>query len=191
MIKRLISKARRFRRDESGTSTIEFVMWFPIFVMTAYSGLEIGIVSFNHANLERAVDEIVQDVRMNNIHKYTTSQDGWTEALLKREICERAGSIPKCFEKILLEMESINPLDAPGPDSIINIEPLCVDSPKDIRDKDKQIFTVGNQNELMVIRACVEVKPLFLGTTLGQLARFESNGHYELHSMSVFVHEPN
>lgn len=196
MIKRLISKAKRFRRDENGTASIEFVMWFPIFLMTTYSGLEYGMLAYNHANLERALDEIIQDVRMNKIEKYDTSDDAsWSHTLLKEQICKKAVAIPECFDNLSIEMQSINPMedyvDSPAA-SVLNQDPLCLDTPQEIREPDDQIFEVGGANELMIIRVCVEVKPLIVGSTLSQQVRkHKTNGRYQLHAMSVFVHEPN
>ena len=199
MIKRLLSKAKRFRRDEEGTSTIEFVMWFPIFLMSTYSGVEYGIGAYNHANLERALDEIIQDVRMNKIEKYDPAPDAsWSHTLLKEQICIKAAAIPDCFNNLSLEMQSVDPMDdlsvpnADGQLPIINSEPLCLDMPEDIDEADARIFEVGAANELMIIRACVEIKPLIVGSTLSQQVRkHKTNGRYQLHAMSVFVHEPN
>ena len=191
MITRLLAKARSFRREETGNAPIEFVMWFPIFLMTTYSGVEMGIVAWNHANLERALDETIQDVRMNLIDKYDTSADAqWTHTLLKQIICDKAGAIPDCFANLALEMVTVdpyvgNPMLASGYE-----DPFCVDTPEEIRGKDDQLFEQGTSNELMVIRACVEITPLFFGTTLGKLAQQDPDGQYELHATSVFVHEP-
>lgn len=196
MIKRLFSRVRRFRRDEEGTSTIEFVMWFPIFLMSTYSGVEYGILSYNHANLERALDEIIQDVRMNKIEKYDPSPTAsWSHTLLKEQICKKAGAIPDCFANLSVEMQSFDPMDDPnavGREALFTLDPLCLDTPEEIREPDKRIFEVGASNELMIIRACVEVKPLIVGSTLSQqLRKHKSNDRYQLHAMSVFVHEPN
>ncbi len=191
MIRRLFRRLRLFRRDEEGMATIEFVMWFPIFIMTTYSGVELGIVAYNHANLERALDETIQDVRMNHISKYTVNpEEGWTHTLLKEIVCDKAGAIPDCFENLALEMTSIDPFKGNPMLSGEFVNPFCVDTPEDVRGKKDQMFSPGAANELMVIRACVEIKPLFNGTTLGKLAQRDPDGQYELHATTVFVHEP-
>jgi hypothetical protein len=180
---------RRFRREEKGMATIEFVMWFPIFIMTTYSGVEMGIVAWNHANLERALDSTIQDVRMNRIDLYE-GETAWTHDLIKQIICDEAGGIPDCMNSLAVEMTRVNQFDSSTVLTGDFDRPFCVDTPEEIRGKDDQIFSPGTANELMIIRACVEISPLFFGTTLGQLARQDPDGQYELHATTVFVHEP-
>ncbi len=189
MIRHLKSVLRRFRREEKGMATIEFVMWFPIFMITTYSGIEIGILAWNHANLERALDSTIQDVRMNRIDLYE-GETGWTHDLLKRIICEKAAAIPNCLDNLAVEMTKVDQFDSNAVLTGQFVRPFCVDTPEDIRGKEDQIFSPGTANELMIIRACVEISPLFFGTELGQLARKDPDGQYELHATTVFVHEP-
>ncbi|WP_170718247.1 TadE family protein [Ruegeria profundi] len=189
MIRHLKKKLRRFRREEKGMATIEFVMWFPIFIMTTYSGVEMGIVAWNHANLERALDSTIQDVRMNRIDLYE-GETAWTHDLIKQIICDEAGGIPDCMNSLAVEMTRVNQFDSSTVLTGDFDRPFCVDTPEEIRGKDDQIFSPGTANELMIIRACVEISPLFFGTTLGQLARQDPDGQYELHATTVFVHEP-
>ncbi len=185
MIKRLLHKFRTFRRKEDGMATIEFVFWFPIFIMTTYSAVEVGIGAFNHANLERGLDETIRDVRLNNLEKYTTNvQDGWTHTLLKDIVCDKAGYIPECKENLILEMTRVDPFMG----NTLDPNPYCIDTPATIRNS--QIFEPGTSDELMIVRACVEVKPLWWGTILGAIARKKPNGMYELHATTVFVYEP-
>lgn len=193
MTGRVLKKLRRFRSQEDGMATIEFVFWFPIFMITTYLGVEIGIVAYNHANLERAMDETIQDVRMNRIEDYDSSIGAqWTHTLLKQIICDKAGAIPDCFSNLALEMTSVDPFEASQP--ILNgdfQDPYCVDTPEEVRGKDDQLFTPGTGSELMILRACVEINPLFFGTALGRLVRMDPvDDQYELHVTTVFVHEP-
>ncbi len=185
MIKRLLQKTRLFRRREDGMATIEFVFWFPIFLMTTYSAVEVGIGAFNHANLERALDETIRDVRLNNLEKYTTNVDqGWTHDLLKRVVCEKAAFIPDCSENLALEMTRVDPFVG----NTLDPTAYCVDTPATVRQN--PVFQPGASDELMIVRACVEVKPLWWGTSLGVIARQKDNGQYELHATTVFVYEP-
>jgi len=185
MIKRLLHRIRHFRRREDGMATIEFVFWFPIFIMTTYSGVEVGIGAFNHANLERALDETIRDVRLNNLEKYTTNvSQGWTHDLLKEIVCDKAAFIPNCEANLALEMTRIDPFAG----NQLDPNPFCVDTPATIRQN--QVFEPGASNELMIVRACVEINPLWFGTELGRYARKNPNGQYELHATTVFVYEP-
>lgn len=193
MIKNFFQKLRLFRRNEDGMATIEFVFWFPIFMITTYNGVEIGIVAYNHSNLERAMDETIQDVRMNRIEEYDSSIGAqWTHTLLKQIICDKAGAIPNCFENFALEMTSIDQFASNQPVlSGAFQDPYCTDTPEEVRGKDDQLFTPGTSNQLMILRGCVEINPLFFGTALGRMVRFDPvDDQYELHVSTVFVHEP-
>lgn len=191
MIGLLPKRLRRFRRNENGMATIEFVFWFPIFIMTTYFGVEIGIVAYNHAHLERALDETIQDVRMNRIDQYDSSDGAqWTHTLLKQIICDKALALPNCFENIALEMTSVDPFASNNAILQGTLSPYCADTPEEVRGLDDQIFTTGSSNELMILRACVEIKPLFVGSLWNQVVSDHPEGQYELHATTVFVHEP-
>ncbi|SHF22793.1 hypothetical protein SAMN05444279_12236 [Ruegeria intermedia] len=185
MIRKLLSKFRLFRRNEGGMATIEFIFWFPIFVGTTYSAVEVGIGAFNHANLERALDETIRDVRLNNLAKYTTNvQQGWTHDLLKEIVCDKAAFIPDCDANLALELTRVDPYSG----HTLSTRPYCADTPATIQQN--PIFNPGGSDELMIVRACVEVNPLWAGSILGWMTSQRDNGQYELHATTVFVYEP-
>lgn len=188
MIQRLSNFLRYFRSNESGASpSIEIMFWFPFFVLITYSGVDYGLMAFNHANLERALDETIRDVRLNDIAKYDATPGAqWEHDMLKDIICDKALFIPDCKLNLALEMRSIDPFVGQALDP----NPFCVDTPTDIRKPEDQIFEPGASNELMIIRACVEVSPVWVNTILGQGVQLRPDGQYELHATTVFVHEP-
>jgi len=190
MIRNLILRARRFRRGEKGNATIEFCILFPFFMWLTLSGVEIGLLAFNHANLERALDETIRDVRLNRLDKYVghpsyTEGEGWSHGLLKDIVCEKAAFIPDCSSNLALEMTSIDPRAGISLDPA----PFCVDTPVDVRSS--QTYEPGGADELMIVRACVEISTLWIGSDLSRLARLDTDGQYELHATTVFVHEPS
>lgn len=141
----------------------------PAFMWLTCSGVEIGLLAFNHANLERALDETIRDVRLNKLEKYTTNTEhGWTHDLLKSIVCEKASFIPDCDENLALEMTQIDPYIGKTLDTVA----YCVDVPEDVRPS--QTYNPGASNALMIVRACVEISPLWSFTQLGQLAKKRS-----------------
>ena len=184
MIARFEKQWRRFRRSEDGsTSTIEIMFWFPFFMYITYSGIDLGLMSFSHSNLERALDETVREVRINRLPEGETE---WRHDLLKEMICDRARHVPDCSDNLALEMKSIDP--RVGNDLAPDV--FCVDRAEEISKERDQIFNQGASNELMIIRACLEVTPVFGFTTIGHLADQRPNGQWELEATTVFVHEP-
>ena len=87
----------RFRKSESGQSTIEFAITFPAVLVILLSGIELGFVNLHHAMLERAVDMTVRDIRLGT---GTAPQHD----AIKDLICQRAGFIDNCADSLRLEM---------------------------------------------------------------------------------------
>ncbi|WP_425044005.1 TadE/TadG family type IV pilus assembly protein [Primorskyibacter sp. S87] len=177
MIRRIASFARRFRRDETGTATIEFVIVFPGLMVLMLSGIELAFVSLNHAMLERAVDLTVRDIRLS-----TGAVQQHDE--LKTTICDRAGFIRDCNSNLKLEMIRLDPFVGVAlPD-----EPDCTDTSEEV--KPVRSFENGQSNELMVLRACAKINPVFPTTGLGKTLGDNVDGQYALTATTVFVQEP-
>ncbi len=184
MTKALLNKLRGFRRSEDGTSTIEFVYWFPFLLYIGYSGMDLGLLSYNHANLERALDRTIREVRLNRLPDGETE---WTHDLLKEMICERA-YINDCSTELALEMALVDPRAGHSLDP----NPYCLDTPIPIgQPAPIPIFERGTSNDLMIVRACVEVTPAWGFSMMADLVRRgDQHGQWQLHATSVFVHEP-
>ncbi|EEE38783.1 hypothetical protein RKLH11_2627 [Rhodobacteraceae bacterium KLH11] len=182
MIQASRKRLRGFRRNEDGMATIEFSFWFPFFLYVAYSGMDLGLLSFHHADLERSLDMTVREVRLNRLPE---GEPEWTHALLKEMVCERA-LISECSEHLALEMKSIDPRVG----NELDPDPFCVDTPATIRRPEDVAFEQGTSNELMIIRACLEVSPVWGFSMMGDLAQQDPDGQWELHATTVFVHEP-
>ncbi|UAB89927.1 hypothetical protein I5192_04405 [Ruegeria sp. SCSIO 43209] len=182
MTKTLRNRLRRFRKNEDGNSSIEFIFWFPFFLYVAYSGMDLGLQSFHHADLERSLDMTIREVRLNRLPE---GEDEWDHALLKKMICDEA-LITNCSENLALEMKSIDPRVG----NQLDPTPYCVDTPETIRKPDEVVFEQGTSNELMIIRACLEVSPVFGLSMLSGIAKQDNDGQWELQATTVFVHEP-
>lgn len=186
MIRALRHRLRAFRDCEDGsTSTIEFLFWFPFFIYIAWSAMDLGMMSFNHANLERALDETIREVRLNRLPEGETE---WTHDTLKDMICENTHFVKNCSTELALEMTRIDP--RAGVD--LHASPICMDTViDDVRPLDPARFEPGTSNELMIVRACLEVRPLWGFSMFNDMAhRNGANGQWELQSTTVFVHEP-
>ncbi|RLK11101.1 TadE/TadG family type IV pilus assembly protein [Ruegeria conchae] len=183
MIMSLRIRAQRFWRKEDGaSSSIEFMFWFPLFLYVAYSGMDLGLISFRHADLERSLDMTIREVRLNRL---PPGEDTWDHALLKKMVCENA-IISDCSENLALEMKSIDPRVG----NQLDPTPYCVDTPATIRKPEDVAFELGTSNEMMIIRACLEVSPVFGLSMMNDLVRQDNDGQWEIHASSVFVHEP-
>ncbi|GHG90377.1 TadE/TadG family type IV pilus assembly protein [Pseudodonghicola xiamenensis] len=168
---------RRLWRQEDGNATIEFAITFPALIILLLSGLELGFVTMQHAMLERAVDQTVRDIRLG-----TGSAPQHDD--IKDMICDRASFIPNCGDNLRLEMIQVDPRAWAGLDTT----PDCTDKSEEVAPV--RNFVNGQSNDLMILRACAKIDPVFPTTGLGKSLSTDAYGQYALVSTTVFVQEP-
>ncbi len=167
----------RFRRSENGHATVEFAITFPAMLFMLLSGVELGFVTLHHAALERAMDMTVRDIRLG-----TGTAPQHDE--IKDRICTRAGFIEDCSENLRLEMVQVDPRAWSEFSSDVD----CTDKSEEVAPV--RSFVNGQSNELMLLRACAKIDPIFPTTGLGENMVKDGAGQYSLVSISAFVQEP-
>ena len=167
----------RFLGEEKGTATIELVLTFPVIMTIFASAFEIGLANVRHVMLERATDIVVRDLRLN-----TGAPPSYAE--VKRLICTNAAILPDCANSLKLELRQVStaswnwpPNDADCTDRAAPINPV-------------RSWENGQQNELMMVRACAVFDPMFPAFGLGAMMPKDETGGYRLVSISGFVNEP-
>lgn len=182
---RLRALTARFRSDERGTATLEFVLVFPIFVMFFLMMYENGMLSLRHVMLERGVDLTVRDVRIGRL-----SQDV-TRDQLRARICQQASIIPDCLNQLQLELIRRDVRSWTNIDEAYR----CID--RGASTQPATTFTPGGNNELIVLKVCARFDPLMVGplALLGTAIRTQNSGSaaggsYALMTTSAFVVEP-
>lgn len=173
----LIPFLARFHRSEDGTATIEFALTFPAIMLVFMSSVELGLATFNHSMLERAVDITVRDIRLGTGEAQQHDE-------LKATICERAAFITDCDKNLKLEMIQVDPRAWVG----IESDADCTDLSQEVAPV--RNFVNGKENELMILRACAKIDPLFPTTGIGKKIEKDGAGQYALISTSAFVQEP-
>lgn len=178
MIHQFAKLPRLFRRDEAGSVTIEFVIMVPFFLGLFFSSVELGLMTMRHSYLERALDLTVRDIRLST--GFTPSHDQLVE-----DICERTAMIPNCKDNLQLEMATKDPRNYVELDS----NTLCTDrSNTDTNPVTR--FEDGSENELMVLRACAKVSPIFPTSAFGAGLAKDDAGDYAIVVLNAFVQEP-
>lgn len=177
MMRALFTRLRRFRRREDGSATIEFAITFPSLLFLILSAVELGFVTLQHAMLERAMDMTVRDIRLGT---GTAPQHDDIKDL----ICTRAGFISDCSDNLRLEMIQVDPRNWSAPPADAD----CTDKSEDV--EPVRSFVNGQDNELMILRACAKIEPVFPTTGLGANMVKDGAGHFALVSSSAFVQEP-
>jgi hypothetical protein len=167
----------RFARSQSGSATVEFVVAFPALIAMMLFSAELAIVNFNDTMLERAVDMTVRDIRLGT---GTAPQHD----TIKQSICDRAAFISDCSANLRLEMVRVDPRNWTG----IPADADCIDTTQPVTPV--RNFINGQENDLMVLRACVRIDPLFPTSGLGKKLAEGAGGKYALIATSAFVQEP-
>ncbi|MGV6847699.1 MAG: TadE/TadG family type IV pilus assembly protein [Marinibacterium sp.] len=166
-----------FRRSECGSATIEFAITVPAMLLMLASSVDLGFVSLRHGMLERAMDQVVRDIRLG-----TGSAPQHDE--IKTQICNRVGFISDCDNSIRLEMIQIDPNNWVAPPTDTD----CVDKSEAV--SPVRNFVNGASNQLMLLRVCAKVEPIFGNWGLGKDMVKDGAGEYALVSSTAFVQEP-
>ena len=173
-----VNVLQRFRRSEQGHATIEFAITFPAMLFLLLSGIELGMITLQHSMLERAMDMTVRDIRLST---GTAPQHDEIKDLL----CERAGFIDACGENMRLQMVRVDPRDwTPLAETA-----TCTDKSEEVNPT-VEFKNDAQENDLMILRACAKIDPVFPTTGLGKNVVKDGAGQFALVSISAFVQEP-
>ncbi|WP_375173371.1 TadE/TadG family type IV pilus assembly protein [Pseudooceanicola sp.] len=163
--------------DETGAVVADFAIMLPVFLMFLLSSVEMGLMTFRQTMLERGLDMAVRDLRLGFI-------DDPTHASVKDDICTYAGFLPDCSNSLRLEMM---PVDLRNYTTLPESAD-CVDKSEEMNPV--RTFISGGANQLMVLRACIKIAPVFPTYGLGEQVAKDGNGDMSLFSITAFVNEP-
>lgn len=180
LLARLRSGTAHLRKEEDGTSTVEFVIIFPIFMTIFFASFETGYMMVRNVMLERGLDFAVRELRLGTPAPPTFDE-------FKQTICDRAVIISDCMNVVQVQLEPVD-MTTWGP---LDQTPRCIDIESTIEPIDATNYVVGRNNELMLVRACALFQPFFPSTGLGLMTRYNDRGDYALVAMSAFVNEPS
>ena len=176
----LLRRSSRLRRDESGASSIEFVILFPVFMSVFFAGFESGYLMVRNVMLERSVDLAVRDLRLGDPVPPTFDQ-------FKQSICENAFFISNCNTRVQVQLRPVD-MTTWGP---LPGDPRCVDVENPLEPFDPTQYNVGGNNELMMVRVCALFRPMFPTTGPALDMQYDSEGNYALVVTTAFVNEPS
>lgn len=178
MITRTRNMLRRFRRDEDGAIIlIEFCIFVPILFGAFLMAVEMGIYSMRQMWLDRGLDIAVREIRLNT--NTTFQHDD-----IKDLVCANAGWLEDCQTSLRLEMDAVDPRQFAQFDQDVD----CVNTAQPAQPP--RGFTLGQENQMMMLRACVLFQPVFPTTGLGRGFERVGNGEARMVSTAAFVQEP-
>lgn len=179
---RLRRALARFRKED-GNASVEFVVVFPVLFLMLVNAAESGYMLARSVMLDRALDMTIRSLRLGLLPGIQHDQ-------LKGMICDDAALkntslLYDCRNILKLELRPIDTVTFEP----LNNSPTCVDrNPGAIQPVNE--FRLGAKNELMLVRACAVVDPIFPLTGVGFHLPKDSSGGYQLVAMSAFVNEP-
>lgn len=169
---------RRFLRKEDGSAiVIEFVIFIPILFTAFLMATELGIYSMRQMFLDRGLDVAVRYIRLNTNTPITHKR-------VKDLICANAGFLEDCDETLRLELVPTSMRNFATLNSSID----CVDTSAPIQPV--RGFSLGQPQQLMMLRACVKFKPVFATSGVGRKMSKDGSGRARMTSIAAFVQEP-
>jgi hypothetical protein len=171
-------RVRRFFRGQSGaSSTIEFCILFPLIMFFLISSLEVMWLAVRVSFLERGVDTAMREIRLNTADP--PDYDG-----VKTLICDTATVLDSCTTTLRLEMILVDPR---GWDGTLT-DPTCSDQSEEV--DPPTALTVGDENELMIIRVCARMTGLVPNFGLASFFELGADNRFPVMSTNAFVQEP-
>lgn len=177
MTRHMTDRLRRFLGDEGGNASVEFVLVFPLYLALMIMSIELGFVTLRHTLLERGLDIAVREIRLGT---GTVPQHDQ----IKQIICDNALMVRDCEQNLRLEMSPADLRNFSSLDTTVD----CTDAAEPA--KPVKEFTPGQQNQLMLLRACLRFDPLFPNAALGSALQTNGSGQSAIVSMTAFVQEP-
>lgn len=179
LIKTFGRTLRAFGFSEKGVASVEFVVIFPFFVGVFLSAYEVAIMNIRAVMMERATDIAVREIRL-------ASGSDIQHDDVRFNICSNVLVIPDCLNVTKIELTRV---DRDTWTANVEDTPDCRDRLDEI--KPPKNFQNGQQNDLMLIRVCAVVDPIFPTFGVGRTIPKDESGGYMILASSAFVNEPN
>lgn len=168
-----------FARDDRATATMEFVIMFPVVITLFIAAFESGMILTRQVLMERSLDEAVRLLRLAQGLTLTAND-------IEDAICDNTGAIPNCDEVLVVDLRRIDrsTYEIPMPDvSCVNRNDMTLTLGNS--------FEQGQDNELILIRACAVVDRLLPFSGFGLNLVRDDTGGMHIVASSVFVNEPD
>lgn len=174
---RLIKFIRRGWRDESGVASVEFLFALPMLMAVFTASFESGLFMTRQIMLEQSLDMVMRELRLGHY----VAPDA---ALLKTEICSRTVIFKDCEANLTIEMRKISTTTFAMPATTAT----CVDAEEEVQPV--VVLQTGQQNDLMIVRACIRLTAMFPTTGVGLGLNKDSTGAYGIIATSAYSNEP-
>lgn len=177
---RLARTWRRLMGRDDGNASVEFVIIFPFFILAFLSIFELAMIMTRYMMFDRAMDVAVREIRLSENRNFSSDQ-------VKTLICAQTVILRNhCQGDLKLEMMRLDDdeawtfgfNDADCRDQPANVAPI-------------REFTTGQANDILFIRGCMGMEPLFPTLAFGKfLIRNASDDKLYMMASSAISVEP-
>lgn len=175
----MFTKFKQFLKDERANASVEFVIIAPLYLGAVLSVFESGWLMTKNMMLERGLDQTIREIRLGR-HSLTTHDD------FKSRICTYSRILRDCNDTMILE---VTPISSAA--SIPSGAALCRDRATPPPPPSSMKFNLGARDDIMFVRACVIVDPIFPGIGIGLHLPKDNTGGFQMIAYSAFKNEPN
>lgn len=169
---------RRFVRAEEGSSTVEFVLWVPFMLLFLASMVESAMFMTRWMLLDRALDIAVRELRLATFSPPTFPE-------FRQSICDYA-KLPECMARLQVELVPVTN----GTWTALANSPNCINRSSDIEPVNATTYTPGVSNQIMAVRVCALMDPMYPNVGLGFLLPKDANGELQVIAFSAYAQEP-
>jgi Flp pilus assembly protein TadG len=139
------SLPRRWRRDASGTTAIEFAFVAGPFLLLLFGIMGVGLFFFTTFSLENAVERTGRLIRTGQVQ-----QGGMTGQQFKEKVCELTPGFVDCVNKLRVNVLNFPDSEAIGPGAMSQ----CLDSDGNLSEVTS--FEPGESDQVVLIWVCYE-----------------------------------
>jgi len=158
---------------------MEFVIVFPLIMLLFVAVFETGIILTRQVMLEGSLADAVRVLRLAQNLEVTAGD-------IEQAICDNTRAIPDCDSVLVIDLRPIEP-----PDYALAAEDvLCVDR-DDLTLRPDNAFDQGDDNELMLIRACAIVDRILPFSGFGLNLTRDATGGLHMVAATILVNEPD
>lgn len=112
-----VLRVKRFHRDRSGATAVEFSIVAVPFLMLIFALIEVALVYFGTIALENATDQAARCIRTGQ-----AAQAEITKAEFKDIICQRGAPFFKCNDKLRVDIQSGTTFATLAPTSALDMD---------------------------------------------------------------------
>ena len=139
---------RRFGKNKSGSTAVEFAIVAPLFLMMMFSTFEVGWFYFANSVVDAAVGDSARLIKTGQVQRWSGDDEFKFDALYDT-ICDVVKTFGECDTRLTLEGKTFASFTELAAD---NTPATCADAPSD--QLEAMPFEPGGELQIIRVRVC-------------------------------------